>query len=109
MMLWQRLVASIPYARTSQPYLIDTYAPQITRAYIESRLAGVPRYADSISKAKPLRITKKTSSVEKPPVERYPSVDDPEPDETCPLDDNMTLSQQLDQVCSRFAISFMVL
>ncbi|VUZ51891.1 unnamed protein product, partial [Hymenolepis diminuta] len=97
MMLWQRLVASIPYARTSQPYLIDTYAPQVTRAYIESRLAGVPRYADSISKAKPLRITKKTSSVEKSPVERYPSVDDPEPDETCPLDDNMTLSQQLDQ------------
>ncbi|VDN95977.1 unnamed protein product [Rodentolepis nana] len=97
MMLWQRLVASIPYTRTSQPYLIDTYAPQVTRAYIESRLAGVPRYAETVSKPKPLRITKLSSAVEKAPVGRCASVDDPESDETCPLDDNMTLSQQLDQ------------
>lgn len=96
-MLWQRLVASIPYARTSQPCLIGTYAPQVTRAYIESRLAGVPRYAESPSKARPLRIAKKSPNGEKLG-DGFGPLDDSEPDETCPLDDNMTLSQQLDQV-----------
>uniref|UniRef100_A0A0R3XAC4 Importin N-terminal domain-containing protein n=1 Tax=Hydatigena taeniaeformis TaxID=6205 RepID=A0A0R3XAC4_HYDTA len=60
--LWQRLVASIPYVRLSQPYLIDTYAPQVTRAYIESRLARVPSYTESGSKVKLVRPVKKSSA-----------------------------------------------
>lgn len=102
-MLWQRLVASIPYVRTSQPYLIDTYAPQVTRAYIESRLAGVPRYAESGSKVKLVRMAKKTAAngaaVDKA-VNQYSSelVAGTGDGAYCPLDDTMTLTQQLDQV-----------
>ncbi|KAL5104547.1 Exportin-7 [Taenia crassiceps] len=94
--LWQRLVASIPYVRTSQPYLIDTYAPQVTRAYIESRLAGVPRYTESESEVKLVRVAKKTvangAAVDKTG-NQYSDGDG----DSCPLDDTMTLTQQLDQ------------
>ncbi|VDK22476.1 unnamed protein product [Taenia asiatica] len=100
--LWQRLVASIPYVRTSQPYLIDTYAPQVTRAYIESRLAGVPRYTESGSKVKLVRVAKKTTvngaGVDKAG-NQYSSelVAGTGDGDSCPLDDTMTLTQQLDQ------------
>ncbi|NXJ11512.1 RBP17 protein, partial [Odontophorus gujanensis] len=40
--LWQRLVASVPFVRTAEPHLLDTYAPEITKAYITSRLECVP-------------------------------------------------------------------
>ncbi|NXF30877.1 RBP17 protein, partial [Nyctibius bracteatus] len=40
--LWQRMVASVPFAKTAGPHLIDTYAPEITKAYITSRLECVP-------------------------------------------------------------------
>ncbi|KAL5971532.1 Exportin-7, partial [Taenia solium] len=101
--LWQRLVASIPYVRTSQPYLIDTYAPQVTRAYIESRLAGVPRYTESGSKVKLVRVAKKTTAngagVDKAG-NQYSSelLAGTGDGDSCPLDDTMTLTQQLDQV-----------
>ncbi|CDS41722.1 exportin 7 [Echinococcus multilocularis] len=100
--LWQRLVASIPYVRTSQPYLIDTYAPQVTRAYIESRLAGVPRYVESGSKIKPLRVTKKAAAngagADKAGDQYSPDLVVVAGDgASCPLDDTMTLAQQLDQ------------
>ncbi|KAH9283283.1 Exportin-7 [Echinococcus granulosus] len=100
--LWQRLVASIPYVRTSQPYLIDTYAPQVTRAYIESRLAGVPRYVESGSKVKPLRVIKKAAAngagADKAGDQYSPDLVVGAGDgASCPLDDTMTLTQQLDQ------------
>ena len=39
--LWQRLVASVPYVKASEPHLLDTYTPEVTRAYITSRLESV--------------------------------------------------------------------
>ncbi|KAJ6659205.1 hypothetical protein lerEdw1_019250 [Lerista edwardsae] len=40
--LWQRMVASVPFVKSSEPHLLDTYAPEITTAYITSRLESVP-------------------------------------------------------------------
>ncbi|XP_062503145.1 exportin-7-like [Corticium candelabrum] len=39
--LWQRMVASIPYVNATEPHMLDTYAPEITRAYLISRLESV--------------------------------------------------------------------
>lgn len=39
--LWQRLVASVQYFRSSDPHMLQTYAPEITEAYITSRLESV--------------------------------------------------------------------
>lgn len=36
--LWQRMIASIPYVRASEPHHLGTYAPEVTKAYITSRL-----------------------------------------------------------------------
>ncbi|KAM9531618.1 LOW QUALITY PROTEIN: ran-binding protein 17 [Guaruba guarouba] len=40
--LWQRMVASVPFVKTAEPHLLDTYAPKIAKAYIASRLECVP-------------------------------------------------------------------
>ncbi|UYV75244.1 XPO7 [Cordylochernes scorpioides] len=39
--LWQRMVASVPYVKASEPHLMETYTPQVTHAYITSRLDSV--------------------------------------------------------------------
>ncbi|XP_063632313.1 exportin-7-B [Cydia splendana] len=39
--LWQRMVASVPYVKATEPHLLETYAPGVTAAYIESRLNSV--------------------------------------------------------------------
>ncbi|XP_054168577.1 exportin-7-like [Oppia nitens] len=39
--LWQRMVASVPYVKASEPHLLETYTPEVTRAYITSRLESV--------------------------------------------------------------------
>lgn len=39
--LWQRMVASAPYVKASEPHLLETYSPEVTRAYITSRLESV--------------------------------------------------------------------
>ncbi|XP_075733284.1 ran-binding protein 16 isoform X7 [Rhipicephalus microplus] len=39
--LWQRMVASVPYVKASEPHLLDAYTPEVTRAYITSRLDSV--------------------------------------------------------------------
>lgn len=36
--LWQRMVASIPYVRAAEPHHLGTYTPEVTKAYITSRL-----------------------------------------------------------------------
>lgn len=36
--LWQRMVASIPYVRAVEPHHLDAYTPEVTKAYITSRL-----------------------------------------------------------------------
>ncbi|XP_037051893.1 ran-binding protein 16 [Bradysia coprophila] len=36
--LWQRMVASVPYVKASEPHLLSTYTPEVTKAYITSRL-----------------------------------------------------------------------
>ncbi|VDK82684.1 unnamed protein product, partial [Dibothriocephalus latus] len=46
LVLWQRLVASIPYVRSADPYLVDTYAPQVACAFVQYRLDEVPTYAE---------------------------------------------------------------
>ena len=40
--LWQRMVVSVPYVKSNEPHLLDTYTPEITKAYITSRLDSVP-------------------------------------------------------------------
>lgn len=39
--LWQRMVASVPYVKATEPHLLETYTPEVTRAYITSRLESV--------------------------------------------------------------------
>ena len=39
--LWQRLVAPVPYVKASEPHLLETYTPEVTKAYITSRLDSV--------------------------------------------------------------------
>ncbi|XP_028041262.1 exportin-7-B isoform X2 [Bombyx mandarina] len=39
--LWQRMVASVPYVKATEPHLLETYAPGVTAAYIGSRLDAV--------------------------------------------------------------------
>ncbi|OQV16693.1 Exportin-7 [Hypsibius exemplaris] len=41
--LWQRLVASMPYVKSSQPHHLDTYAPEVSRAMIMAHLQMVSR------------------------------------------------------------------
>ena len=36
--LWQRMVASVPYVKATEPHLLETYTPEVTQAYIRSRL-----------------------------------------------------------------------
>lgn len=40
--LWSRMVASVPYVKTTEPHLLGTYAPEVTKAYITSRLDSAP-------------------------------------------------------------------
>lgn len=40
--LWQRMVASVPYVKSAEPHLLGTYTPEVTKAYVESRLDAVP-------------------------------------------------------------------
>ncbi|XP_074643906.1 exportin-7-like [Tubulanus polymorphus] len=39
--LWQRMVASVPYVKATEPHMLDTYTPEVTKAYITSRLESV--------------------------------------------------------------------
>lgn len=39
--LWQRMVASVPYVKTTEPHFLGTYTPEVTKAYITSRLESV--------------------------------------------------------------------
>jgi len=36
--LWQRMVASVPYVKATEPHLLETYTPEVTQAYVTSRL-----------------------------------------------------------------------
>jgi exportin-7 len=36
--LWQRMVASVPYIKSQEPHLLESYTPEITKMYITSRL-----------------------------------------------------------------------
>jgi exportin-7 len=53
--LWQRMVASVPYVKATEPHLLETYTPEVTQAYITSRLesvAAVTRYWPVIQSAR---------------------------------------------------------
>lgn len=39
--LWQRMVASVPYVKATQPHHLETYTPGVTSAYVTSRLESV--------------------------------------------------------------------
>ncbi|XP_033102804.1 exportin-7-like isoform X2 [Anneissia japonica] len=39
--LWQRMVASVPYVKAAEPHSLERYTPEITKAYITSRLESV--------------------------------------------------------------------
>ncbi|KAJ6221671.1 hypothetical protein RDWZM_000216 [Blomia tropicalis] len=38
LILWQKMVTSVPYIKANEPHLLERFAPEITRAYITSRL-----------------------------------------------------------------------
>ncbi|CAG0893046.1 unnamed protein product [Darwinula stevensoni] len=40
--LWQRMVASVPYVKSTEPHMLEVYTPEVTKAYITSRLESVP-------------------------------------------------------------------
>ena len=35
------MVASVPYVKASEPHMLETYTPEVTKAYITSRLDSV--------------------------------------------------------------------
>lgn len=35
------MVASVPYVKATEPHLLETYTPEVTQAYITSRLESV--------------------------------------------------------------------
>ncbi|XP_078521642.1 exportin-7 [Lissotriton helveticus] len=39
--LWQRLAASVPYVKATEPHMLETYTPEVTKSYITSRLESV--------------------------------------------------------------------
>ncbi|KAI9558642.1 hypothetical protein GHT06_015430 [Daphnia sinensis] len=39
--LWQRMVASVPYVKATEPHYLETYTPEVTSAYVQSRLEAV--------------------------------------------------------------------
>lgn len=39
--LWQRMVASVPYVKALEPHLLETYTPEVTQAFVTSRLESV--------------------------------------------------------------------
>ena len=39
--LWKRMIQSVPYVKASEPHLLETYTPEVTKAYITSRLDSV--------------------------------------------------------------------
>uniref|UniRef100_A0A8C2K0D7 Exportin 7 n=1 Tax=Cyprinus carpio TaxID=7962 RepID=A0A8C2K0D7_CYPCA len=39
--LWQRLAASVPYVKATEPHMLETYTPEVTKAYITYRLESV--------------------------------------------------------------------
>lgn len=41
LILWQRLVSSMPYVKAGDPHLLNTYTPEVANAYITSRLESV--------------------------------------------------------------------
>lgn len=40
--LWQRMVSSVPYVKSPEPHFLNTYTPEVTKAYITSKLKAVP-------------------------------------------------------------------
>uniref|UniRef100_A0A336LE22 CSON010006 protein n=1 Tax=Culicoides sonorensis TaxID=179676 RepID=A0A336LE22_CULSO len=40
--LWQRMVASLPYVKSVEPHYLDRYTPEVTKAFITSKLESVP-------------------------------------------------------------------
>ena len=54
--LWQRMVASVPYVKSSEPHLLEQYTPEVTKAYITSRLESVHVVLRSVTSYR-LRIT----------------------------------------------------
>ncbi|XP_076102861.1 exportin-7-like [Mytilus galloprovincialis] len=39
--LWQRMVASVPYVKATEPHMLETYTPEVMKAYVMSRLESV--------------------------------------------------------------------
>uniref|UniRef100_T1JH36 Gamma-tubulin complex component 2 n=1 Tax=Strigamia maritima TaxID=126957 RepID=T1JH36_STRMM len=39
--LWQRMVASVPYVKASEPHLLENFTPGVTNSYVTSRLESV--------------------------------------------------------------------
>lgn len=39
--LWQRMVTSVPYVKAPEPHYLNTYTPEVVKAYVTSRLESV--------------------------------------------------------------------
>ncbi len=83
--------------RTSEPYLIDQLAPQVTRAFVESRLAGVPRYLQTAAAS-----TSTSGAASRKNSKGKQSDHHADGDTDSPFDEDdsqVILIGQLDQVC----------
>jgi len=36
--LWQRMVASMPYVKNTEPHLLETYAPEVTQLQLHLQI-----------------------------------------------------------------------
>lgn len=85
---WQRLVGSVPYIRSTEPHLLDTYMPEV----------GKTRYRVYCSIHLPSSSSQITSAYITSRLEAMESVVRDNLDN--PLDDNTIVSQQLDQMAT---------
>eukprot|EP00061_Rhincodon_typus_P019003 g48425.t1 len=82
--LWQRLAASVPYVKATEPHMLETYTPEVTKAYITSRLESIH-----------IILSEKVDCVELDLKQMFVISRDGLED---PLDDTGLVQQQLDQL-----------
>uniref|UniRef100_A0A2M4A7B9 Putative nuclear transport receptor ranbp16 importin beta superfamily n=1 Tax=Anopheles triannulatus TaxID=58253 RepID=A0A2M4A7B9_9DIPT len=90
--LWQRLIASLPYVKTSEPHFLETYTPEVTKAFVTSKLDAVPVIV-SEGMDDPLD----DSGMVLQQLEQFSTIGRCEYDKTCSL-----LVQLFDQTASRY-------
>lgn len=84
---WQRLVGSVPYIRSTEPHLLDTYMPEVGGQSTGFTVAVDLPSSSQITSA---YITSRLEAMESVVRDNLDN----------PLDDNTIVSQQLDQMAT---------